>query len=190
MRRVLVGFASHQGQTEKIAHHLARQLEDRGLAVRLVDMIGAARAGESDAGADDCDAAILAGSLHLGRYDAALASFLMRHGPAIGRGPSAFVTVSLSAASEDETERRAVEEIAQRFLYETGWLPEHVLHAAGAIHDRRMNPVERFALHAIADAHGLDRHPSGDTELTDWAALDRFARDFVGEVKARPVASR
>lgn len=185
MPRVLVAFASHQGQTEKIAHHLARQLEDRRCTVRLVDLIAVGRGAESDAGCDDCDGAIIAASLHIGRFDAALAGFLMRHGPAIGRKPSAFLTVSLSAASADDGERRAVEEIAQTFLAETGWLPEHVLQVAGAIHDRALGPLERFTLHAIADAHGVARHPSGDTEFTDWTALDAFTRTFAVEIAAR-----
>ena len=59
MKRILVAFASREGQTEKIAHHIARRIEDKGLATRLVNL----NKGSSDEGADDCDAVILAGSI-------------------------------------------------------------------------------------------------------------------------------
>jgi menaquinone-dependent protoporphyrinogen oxidase len=174
MARFLVAFASREGQTEKIAHHCARRLEDRGHISRLVDLA----AGETEAGADDCDAAILAGSIHRGRHESELAAFIMRHAPALRQRPGAFLSISLAAASHDENERSAIDELVQGFLHEVGWQPEQVLLVAGAVHDRELNALERFVLHRIVDAHGVERHPSGDTELTDWAALDSFVDAF------------
>jgi menaquinone-dependent protoporphyrinogen IX oxidase len=57
-------------------------------------------------------------------------------------------------------------------------MPDLIYHVAGAIHDRQLNLIERAILHAIVDSKGVERHPSGDTELTDWAALDDFVRSF------------
>jgi menaquinone-dependent protoporphyrinogen oxidase len=178
MHRILVAFASREGQADHIAHHIARQLENKKLLTRLVDV----RAGETEAGADDCDAAIVAGSVHRGRYDAALASFVMRHAPVLRRVPSAFLSISLSAASAEPNERAAIDEIAQRFLAEVGWVPETVLHVAGAVHDRSVNVLERFVLHTILRQHGVEPRPTGDTELTDWAVVDAFVRDFLSRV--------
>lgn len=181
MPRYLVAFVSREAQTEKIAHHVARRIEDDGSLVRLIDI--AAR--ESEAGADDCDAILIAGSVHLGKFDQPLSAFIIRHGEALRRCPSAFLPVSLSAASHEETERAAVDEIAQRFVAELGWRPDAVYHVAGAIHDRRLNPPERVVLHAIADSKGVERHPSGDTEFTDWGALDAFVQSFEAFVQTR-----
>jgi menaquinone-dependent protoporphyrinogen oxidase len=180
MHRILVAFTSREGQTGHIAHHIARQIENKKLLTRVVDVT----AGETEAGADDCDAAILAGSVHRGRYDAALTGFVLRHGPVLRRVPSAFLSVSLSAASDEPSERAAIDEIAQRFLAEAGWAPETVLHVAGAVHDRSIGVLERFALHAILRQRGVEPRPTGDTELTDWAALDDFVRDFLGRLPA------
>ena len=77
-------------------------------------------------------------------------------------------------------------EIAQRFVAEHGWKPDVVYHVAGAVHDRQLNPIERVILHAIVDSKGVERHPSGDTELTDWRGLDRFVRDFEALVLSNP----
>jgi menaquinone-dependent protoporphyrinogen oxidase len=180
MHRILVAFASREGQTARIAHHIAHQIENRRLLARVVDIM----AGETEAGADDCDAAIIAGSVHRGRYDPALAGFVMRHGPALRRVPSAFLSVSLSAASAVPHERAAIDEIAQRFLAEAGWAPDDVRHVAGAVHDRTIGVLERFALHTILKHHGVEPHQAGDTEHTDWAALDTFLRDFLSRVPA------
>lgn len=180
MPRYLIAYASREGQTEKIAHHIAHRLENDGALVRLIDL----KAHETEAGADDCDAMIIAGSVHIGQFDPELSSFVMRHGEALRRCPSAFLPVSLSAASHEESERSAIDEIAQRFVAEHGWKPDVVYHVAGAIHDRQLNPIERVILHAIADSKGVERHSSGDTELTDWRGLDQFVREFEALVQS------
>jgi len=180
MLRYLIAYASREGQTDKIAHHVAHRLENDGALVRLIDL----KAHETEAGADDCDAVIIAGSVHIGWFDPELSSFVMRHGEALRRCPSAFLPVSLSAASHEESERSAIDEIAQRFVAEHGWKPDVIYHVAGAVHDRLLNPIERAVLHAIVDSKGVERHPSGDTELTDWSGLDRFVRDFEALVQS------
>jgi menaquinone-dependent protoporphyrinogen oxidase len=180
MHRILVAFTSREGKTGHIAHHIARQIENKKLLTRVVDV----SAGETEAGADDCDAAIIAGSVHRGRYDAALTGFVMRHGPALRRVPSAFLSISLSAASDEPNERAAIDELAQRFLAEAGWAPETVVHVAGAVHDRSIGVLERFALHTILWQHAVEPSPAGDTDLTDWAALDSFVRDFLSRLPA------
>lgn len=181
MQRYLVAFASREGQTAKIAHHVARRVEDDGSLVRLIDI----RANESEAGADEYDAMLIAGSVHVGRFDPELAAFITRHIAALRRCPSAFLPVSLSAASHEESERSAIDEIAQGYLAELGWVPDAVHHVAGAVHDRKLNALERTVLHAIVDSKGVERHPSGDTELTDWAKLDAFVRSFEALTRSR-----
>lgn len=181
LQRYLVAFVSREGQTEKVAHHIARRIEDDGSLVRLIDV----RAHETEAGADDCDGMVITGSMHRGRFDPELSAFIMRHSEALRRCPSAFLPVSLSAASHEESERSAVDEIAQSYLAELGWMPDVVYHVAGAVHDRQLNAFERMVIHAIVDSKGVERHPSGDTELTDWAALDAFIRSFEALTRSR-----
>ncbi len=186
MLRYLVAYVSCEGQTEKVSHFVARRLEDDGALVRLVDI----KAHETETGVDDCDAMMIAGSVHRGQFDGELSSFIMRHGESLRRCPSAFLPVSLSAASHEQSERSAIDEIAQRFVAEHGWVPDVVWHVAGAVHDRRLNPIERLILHTIVDSKGVERHPSGDTELTDWGGLQRFVRQFealaLSRAQARP----
>lgn len=189
MARILVAYASSEGQAEKIAHHVARRLEDRDHLVRLIDL----KAGEGEAGADDCDAAILAGSLHLSRHDPALGRFILRHAAALHRFPTAFLSVSLTAASRDAGELRALDEVVRAFLHDVGWQPGRVELVAGAVLDRTLGPLQRMVLHRIVDAHGVSRHASGNTELTDWprldAAIDAFATELVAAASSQSPSS-
>ena len=157
MRRILVAFASREGQTEKIAHHIARRLEDAGHLTRLIDL----KAGETEAGADDCDAAILAGAIHRGHHEQALARFIMRHAPALRRGHSAFLSVSVSAGSHNRADLQAVDEVVQGFLYELGWHPDCIEHVAGARARASRRSAGRGARHAgicaLGGAHARDR---------------------------------
>jgi menaquinone-dependent protoporphyrinogen oxidase len=174
MARVLVAYASKEGHTEHIAHHVARKLEDLRQVTRLINL----SSHDGEAGADDYDASIIAGSIHRGGFAPELTSFLMRHGPAIRTHPSAFLTVSLSAASHDAHELAGLGEIADRFLFEAGWQPDFVEHVAGAVHDRQLSLIEKVVLHSVVRQHGHDVGAAGNTEFTDWRRLDRFVKSF------------
>lgn len=178
MARVLIAFASREGHTELIAHHVARQLENRGHLTRLINLTQH----DGEAGADDYDASILAGSIHVGSFAPELTGFLMRHGPAVREHVSAFLAVSLSAASHDEAELAAINEISDRYLHEAGWQPDFVEHVAGAVYDRQLNTVERRVLHTIMRQHDTEPDPSGSTVLTDWTRLDEFIGAFANEL--------
>lgn len=181
MNRILVAFATREGHTERIAHHVARGLEDRGCVVRLINLT----AHDEEAGADDYDATIIAGSVHRGRQCPELTGFIMRHGPAIRARPSAFLSISLSAASHDKKEREALDELVRHFLFDIGWQPDYTEHVAGAICDRQLGVIEQFVLHRAAEMHGESLHPSGNTEFTDWAKLDAFIARFAKKLESQ-----
>lgn len=153
MKRILVVYASKQGHMETIVQHVARGLEDRGFATRLIDLLDHT----NEAGADDCDATIVAGSVHRGRGEPSLTGFIMRHGPAIRSRPSAFLSISLLAASHCSDEKAALDEMAQHFLFDLGWQPDFVEQFAGAVLDKQLEilkslEAERQPFNALSDA--------------------------------------
>lgn len=180
MQRFVVAYASQAGQTEKIAHHVARMLENAGHLARLIDV--ASEDDISDVG--DCDAAIIAGPMRLGTHGPALTAFVSEHCAMLNAVPSAFLSVSLNAASTDPKDRRDAEARATWFEAEIGWRPEHTKIIAGAVRDRAHHPIMRFFLHTLLRRKGVALHPSGNTEFTDWPALDRFVLEFTREVAA------
>lgn len=180
MARILIAAASFEGQTERIAHHIARRLEDRRHITRLVNLTKH----EPEAGADDYDATLLASPVHRGQLAPEICGFFARHAVAIRAHASALVTVSLTAASHDADELTGLRELTERYLFEMGWHPDMIEHVAGAVHDQQLNVIERTVLHAIVRQHGEALEPSGHTEFTDWARLDRFIDRFASRVAA------
>jgi menaquinone-dependent protoporphyrinogen oxidase len=181
MHRILIAFATTEGQTEKIAHHLARRFEDRGCSVRLVDC----REPDGVAIEGGFDGVLLAGSLHVGTYQPELLDFARGHRELFAGAPFGFVSVSLTAAGEEAGERAAVAQSTDAFMEAAAIRADRVHYAAGAVHDSELNLVKRLALHAILAAKGVTPDPSGHTEFTDWPALDAFADEFLGLVRER-----
>jgi len=186
MLRFMVAYHSEEGQTEKVAHHVARQIENRGQVARLIQTDDVEDISEVGA----FDAAIVAGSLHMGAYGPALAEFVSKHSGELNKVPSAFLTVSLSAASSDPLDLVGTERDALEFQEETGWSPEHTQYVAGAVRDRQTGVLKRLIIHTIMRLKGVGLDPSGTTEFTDWRALDRFVTGFVAEVAATRADAR
>ncbi|MBL8564119.1 MAG: hypothetical protein JNM89_00210 [Hyphomicrobiaceae bacterium] len=182
MTAVLIAFASREGQTRKICVHAARQLEGAGCNTQLIDLT----LGAPDTYVERCDAAIVAGSVHRGRMDQTLMSFLMRNGAVLGRVPSAFLSVSLSAASVDSDARSAVDEVTRQLLHDVGWQPDEVVHVAGAVEMEALNLLERCAVHAVMQHRGVELESQGRTELTNWDTVNAFVTSLLERVPGRP----
>jgi menaquinone-dependent protoporphyrinogen oxidase len=78
--------------------------------------------------------------------------------------------------------------IVDKLLAETGWRPRRIELVAGALLYTRYNFLVRFVMRQISKAEGGDTDTSRDYEYTDWAAVDRFALEFVEDITATPAA--
>src|SRR5689334_19587012 len=138
MPPILVLYASREGQTQRIAEHVAASLRARGLAV---DAVNAAQIPDGFSLANR-PAAIVAASIHRGRHEQEIVRFIKDHVAQLERIPTAFLSVSLSAAGAEDAsappEKRAqaaadVAKMIDDFLAETGWRPAKVKAVAGAL---------------------------------------------------------
>jgi flavodoxin len=111
MPSLLIVYGTSEGQTRKIARRMAERATERGHRVEIHD------AATLPAGLNPAafGAAVIAGSIHTGRYQAAITQFVRRHLQALQSMPSAFVSVSLSAAGDAE-DREDAQACAERFL--------------------------------------------------------------------------
>ena len=175
MKPILVAYATTEGHTRKVASRVAETLRALGRPVDLVDVAGPA----ADSLSPMYAGAILAGSLHLGVHQSALAEFARRNRDWLNACPAAFLSVSLTAVLTDDASRAACRDAAQQFLDVTGFAPGIVLPVAGALPYTQYDWFRRFALKRIAGKHGGDTDTTRDFEYTDWPALDEFAREFV-----------
>ena len=188
MADVLVLFATREGQTAKIARRMAGVLEAKG---HRVEMREAGSSREMDLGRYR---AIFVGSpIRMGHYLPSVVRFVKERRKALQRVPSAFFSVSLAVAHHQNSERRNKEgraesmRVVQKFTRKTGWNPRRVELIAGALPYSKYGFLIRFVMRRISAHAGGDTDTSRDYEYTDWAAVDRFASEFVDEVVGSPV---
>jgi menaquinone-dependent protoporphyrinogen oxidase len=177
---VPVFFASTEGQTRKIAERLAVVLRGEGFDSRPVLLGGP--------GTDALDwnrvrGAIVGGSLHIGTHQPAVAAFVGSHVQQLNARPTAFFSVSLSAASKNASERDAAQRLADALPKAAGWTPLRTVSLAGRLAYTQYGFFKRLALKRIARKEGAPTDTSRDYEFTDWNAVERLARDVSAAIR-------
>ena len=175
---VLIIYGTVEGQTRKIATFMADRIRDQGNQVSLVD--SADMPENLDIGA--FDAIIAAGSVHNGRHQSALLQFARDHAEALQAKSTAFVSVSLSMASDEVQDRLDAAECADRFLDVAGWKPTVTHLVAGALRYTQYDFFKGWILRMIASAKGASTDTSKDHEFTDWRDLEAFVDAFMGQL--------
>jgi menaquinone-dependent protoporphyrinogen oxidase len=179
MSSILILYGTTEGQTSKIASFLAARLRALGSEVQVLNALDA----RDDLDLSRLDAVILAASLHTGRYQAAVEHFAKTHHEQLNAMLSAFVSVSLSTAGDDEDDVQGLAHCVEDLQRTTGWQPRFVHHAAGAFRYTQYDFFKRWALKYIAWRKGGPTDTSQDWELTDWEALSSFADSLVTQMK-------
>jgi menaquinone-dependent protoporphyrinogen oxidase len=174
-RHVLIAYATSYGQTAKIARCMADLMMASGEAVTLVNVRNHPR----DFHAGEFDGVIIGGSIIGGRHHRALVRFVRDHRSVLNAMPSAFFSVSGSAASPKETERAHARQFVFEFLRVTGWRPELTGTIGGAMAYTKYNPVLRWFIKRTAKAAGGPTDSSRDHEMTDWSQVEAFVERFV-----------
>jgi menaquinone-dependent protoporphyrinogen oxidase len=178
---ILILYATTEGQTRKIARRAAAHLTAGGQSVELLP---AAEIAQIDPRL--YDRAILMASVHAGRYQRDFTDAILRNAEALARLPNAFVSVSLSAASDDPEDHEAIAECVRKMEAETGWRPGRVEHVAGAFRFTQYDFLKSWAMRWIAARKDPKADPRTDTEYTNWDALYLFLDDFVDHPAAKP----
>lgn len=175
MSSVLIGYTTGEGQTGLIAETLARHLRDAALAVDLFDL-----SEKRDIQLEGYDACILGGSIHVGRHQKALRRFVLARRDVLNAKHAAFFSVSGSASRADGVP--AAQELANRFLAETGFKPNRMTVFAGAIKFTQYNWLVRWMMKQIVGRAGGNTDTSRDHEYTDWEAVEQFAKQFAADL--------
>jgi menaquinone-dependent protoporphyrinogen oxidase len=174
MAGVLLVFASTHGHTAKIAARIAEGLRAEG--VGEVNVRDAADAGDIDPAAHR--AVIVGGSLHAGHHQEQLVDWVRSHRAALDDRPSAFFSVSLTAADDTDEAREATQRCIDDFLAETGWTPARSVAIAGALQYREYSVFTRTLVRLMMRRGGHPTDTSHDYDYTDWEAVERFGREF------------
>ena len=166
--RVLILFGTNEGHTHKIARFLSDRLSGQGHEVTMAD----ARDLPVDLSPACHDLVIVAARVHAGASPRAVLGFVRRRREALQRMPTAFISVSMAAARHRPGDAEREAQYVDQFIAETGWMPRHIYHAAGARLYTKHNALTRWIL-GLVDRHRDDT--SCDHEFTDWEKLAAFA---------------
>ncbi|WCB93390.1 Protoporphyrinogen IX dehydrogenase [menaquinone] [Baekduia alba] len=176
--RVLVLYASTHGHTEKIAQRIGAVLRESDVSTTVCEV------GTSGASLDpaDFDGAIVGASIHRGRHQPAILDWIAERRMTLNGVPSAFFSVSLTAADDTDEARASTGQLIDQVVEETGWTPTTTAAFAGAFQFVEYNLPTRVLMHLIAMRHEDHVDVHEDIDYTDWAAVERFATGFAAVI--------
>jgi menaquinone-dependent protoporphyrinogen oxidase len=172
---VLIVYGTTEGHTDEVVERMKAPMEAAGHVVR------ACRVADAPTSTVGYDAVIVGSSIHIGRHHTGLVRWVRGNAEHLERLPSAFFQVSLSSASGPKGDAEA-NGYVDHLVEETGWKPKMVGLFAGALLYRQYGFVKRTMLKKIAASAGLDTDVRRDHDYTDYAAVEAFAKEFLGLV--------
>ncbi len=182
MATILVVYGTTEGHTAGIAERIGAVMRDLGHEVHVHDSRDLLKTTLEHA----YDGVIVGGSVHAGEHQRGVREFVGQHRDLLDRVPSAFFSVSLTAAEPDEEAKRDVQAVVDKFAQETGWQPRHIEPIAGALVYSQYNIFVRHIMKLIAKRLGRPTDASQDYDYTDWDGVERFARGFAGQLGGSP----
>ncbi len=179
-RRILIVYASHYGQTAKIAQYMADRLRATGASVSLSSVNDIPRLIPPAT----YDGVIVGASINYGRHQRSIRRFARTNRDELQRIPSAFYSVSGAECSPEEAQRAEARRYIANFLRETGWQPAMTESIAGAMPYTRYSPMMRWIIKRIPQKEGGPADTTRDYEYTDWDQVARFVDRYSGAMKA------
>jgi len=185
MAKVAVLYGTSEGQTAKIAQHIAGLGRQHG---HLVEVRHIADLDDESFDVTSYDAVVVGASIHEGHHQRYVHQWIKDHRSALERMPTAAFTVCLAIRSEHPDERAEARAFAQLYEKGTGWKPGVSKVFAGALKYTEYNWLVRMVMKHIAKHEGGSTDSSTDTEYTDWAEVSVFANGFFDRIAPRRVA--
>lgn len=175
--KLLIMYGTTEGQTRKIAHYVKDAAAERDCAVTICDSTNELLSVEG------FDAVIIASSIHGGKYHAAVAEYVKKYAAQLNSIPSAFLSVSLTAASDNKESWKELNEITDHFLKYCGWKPTHTLQVAGALKYTEYDFLKRMLMRMISQRAGGSTDTKHDHEYTKWDEIKAFVKEFTQKQK-------
>ena len=177
MTTILIVYHTSEGQTARIADHIAAVLRDLGDQVEVHDVAGAPAP-------EQYDGVIVGDSIHTGHHSKALTRYLQDHVAVLNKQPAALFQVSLTSANADDEHTATAQGLVQQLLDRTGFDPDLVGLFAGALVYTKYGWFKRRVMRAISRREGGDTDMTRDYDYTDWPAVEQYAQDVHKLVQA------
>jgi len=171
MSEILIVFASTHGHTGKIAARIHEIITAEGHRAELRDVASATGLKPTD-----YDAVIVGASIHAGHHQKKLVEWATQHATALNMVSSAFFSVCLTAAEDDDESRAATRAYLDEFEEHTGWTPRMRTTFAGALQYREYDFMTRLLMRIMMKRGDHPTDTGRDYDYTDWDAVEDFAR--------------
>jgi menaquinone-dependent protoporphyrinogen oxidase len=184
MSTIFIAYGTGEGQTAKVAEHVATELGARGHEVTTRDLGDPGEVPVVEA----FDAVVVGASIHMGKHQGEVVDFARERRDVLASRPSAFFQVSLSSASDDPERQAEAEGYLDEFREATGWDPAVVGGFAGAIRYSEYGFLKRLMMKRIAEDATGDTDASKDYEYTDWEDVASFVDAVDALIESEVVA--
>ena len=184
MSKVLLAYATSEGQTARIAGTLAKQIEANGHSTSVLDLDNTATPPDPAT----YDGIVVAASVHAGKHQESAQRFVTEHRAALAAGATAFLSVSLSAVAKEAEGRAQADEQLRLFLEETHWKPDFAETLGGAFRYSSFSRPWRAIIRLSQRLFRRQLERQGwpdmtlDQEFTDWGALRGFGERFCAKL--------
>jgi menaquinone-dependent protoporphyrinogen oxidase len=179
MASILVCYGTGEGQTERVADCLADGLTARGHDPTTVNV----EAVGNDLDVADFDAVLVGASVHFGRHQKTVRTFVTANRDVLVTKPTGFFQVSGASANEDGAAEATT--YVEEFVEATDWRPDRIALFGGAIRFSEYGFLLRALMKRVVERGFPDVDASGDVEFTDWESVDAFADAFAAFVEER-----
>lgn len=160
--KLMIVYGSTEGQTRKICEFLRNESEKAGHIPALFDTTVTPPA------PDEFDAALIAASMHGGKYQVPVRDYVQTHHTTLNKMKTGFISVSLTAATDEPESWKELKQHTEELLLETGLEPGFIEQVAGALRYTQYDFFKRFIMRMISKRSGGDTDTSQDFEYTDW----------------------
>lgn len=174
MKKILLAYATVEGQTEKIAAAIRDQLAAAGADVTLLHVREAKETPEPDL--PSFDLLVFGASVHMQKIEKEMAAFIERHQDIIRDKARSLFVVSMAAASNDPAERKkSLDVIRQSVRRQVPVEFEDEEMIAGALMYTKYNWLVRWIMKRISAKEGGSTDTTRDQEYTDWKQVAAYA---------------
>jgi menaquinone-dependent protoporphyrinogen oxidase len=179
MDKVLLVYGSGEGQTAKIARHIASLFREEGLEVDLIrgDEIIGAFSIKGYAGI------LVAASIHEGKHQKYIVKFVKDYLPELAGKPSAFISISVSAAAKVPKLKELANGYFDTFVKETGWKPQKYALVGGALQYTKYSLFKKIMLRLVTRNSLGPTNIRRDYEFTDWGQVEQFSKEVLESFK-------
>ena len=180
MPRILLVYATREGQTEKVAMRITEHLQNLDVNVQIYNAKDADLIRNIEL--NSFDLLVFGGSMHAGGIEEELINFINENAHEISSMPRSFFLVVLSAATKDPELREswladARDKMNQQLAVEF----TEVEMIAGALAYSKYSFPLKWVMRRIAAKAGEGTDISRDYEYTNWEQVERYAHSLVNK---------